>query len=87
MEIDPGKSREKKDGTRNEAQASFSAMSLAWELGYMIAIPLVALALGGRFLDKELGTGPLMLLSGVCLAIIVSSYMVYKKTTDIMDKK
>jgi hypothetical protein len=47
----------------------------------------VALALGGRFLDKKLGTEPFLLLAGVCLAIISSSYMVYKKTIDIINKK
>lgn len=72
---------------KEKNNVDFSALSLAWELGYMIAIPLVALALGGRFLDKKLGTAPILLLAGVVLAIIVSSYAVYKKTTDIMGKK
>lgn len=87
MEKDPKIRIGKKEEDMNDRQAGFSAMSLAWELGYMISIPLIALALGGRFLDKKLGTGPFLLLGGVCLAIIVSSYMVYKKTADIMNKK
>lgn len=65
----------------------FSALSLAWELGYSIAVPLVALALAGRFLDKKLGTAPFLLLAGILVSIIVSSYIVYKKTTDIMNRK
>ena len=70
-----------------QTQSTFSVMSLAWELGYIIAIPLVALTLGGRFLDKKLGTSPLLLLVGVVAAIIFSTYAIYKKTIDIMDKK
>lgn len=68
-------------------QGSWSAVSLAWELGYSIAVPLVVLALGGRFLDKKLGTTPWLLLIGILLSIIISSYIVYKKTIDVMNKK
>lgn len=68
-------------------QGSWSAVSLAWELGYSIAVPLVVLALGGRFLDKKLGTTPWMLLAGILLSIIISSYIVYKKTIGVMNKK
>jgi len=62
----------------------FSALGLAWEMGYTIAVPLVALALGGRFLDKKLGTAPWLLLFGILISIAVSSWLVYKKTLDIL---
>jgi F0F1-type ATP synthase assembly protein I len=65
----------------------FSAISLAWELGYSIAVPLVLLALGGRFLDKKLDTTPFLLIAGILISILTSSYIVYKKTTDIMNQK
>jgi F0F1-type ATP synthase assembly protein I len=65
----------------------FSAVSLAWELGYSIAVPLVVLALGGRFLDKKLDTSPFLLIAGILISIFASSYIVYKKTTDIMNQK
>jgi len=65
---------------------SFSALSLAWQLGYTIAVPLVAFALGGRWLDKKLGTTPFLLLLGVLLAVAVSSWAVWKKTLDIIGK-
>lgn len=84
MENNLEKNVEKKDATKDEITNNFSMMALAWELGYMIAIPLVALTLGGRFLDKKLGTSPMLLLVGVVLAIILSSYMVYKKMIDII---
>ena len=62
----------------------FSAVSLAWQLGYTIAVPIVALALLGRFLDKKLGTSPWMLLCGILLSVAISSWAVYKKTLDIL---
>ena len=67
-------------------QSSWSAVSLAWELGYSISAPLVVLALGGRFLDKKLDTAPWLLLIGILFSIIISSYIIYKKTTKIMNK-
>ncbi len=77
---------DKKKKNNSEDQA-WSAMSLAWEMGYSIAIPLVLSALVGRFLDKKFGTSPWLLLVGILLAIISSTYIIYKKTTDIMNKK
>ena len=65
---------------------SFSALKLAWDLGFTIAIPIVVFALAGRFLDKKLGTSPWILLIGILLSIAVSSWAVYKKTLDIIGK-
>jgi len=63
---------------------SWSALGLAWELGYTIAVPLVALALLGRWIDKKLGTSPWILLLGILVSIAISSWLVYKKTLDIL---
>lgn len=51
----------------------WQALSLAWELGYMIAVPVVLLALGGRLLDRKFGTSPWLLLAGIILSIVASS--------------
>lgn len=48
-------------------------MSLAWELGYTIAVPLVVFALAGRYADKHFGTTPWLLLAGMLIAIAVST--------------
>ena len=69
---------------KNEKQ--FSALGLAWNLGYTIAVPVVVLALAGRYLDKKLGTAPWLLLAGILVSIVVSSWAVYKKTLDIIGK-
>ncbi len=78
---------EEKSTKNTEKENTFSVMSLAWELGYIITIPLVAFTLGGRFLDKKLGTSPFLLLIGVVLAIVFSTYTIYKKMIDVIDTK
>lgn len=62
----------------------FSAWQLAWELGYTIAIPIVLLALLGRWADRMLGTSPWLLLLGVLLSTVISSFIVYRKISRIL---
>lgn len=69
---------------------SFSALSLAWELGYLITIPLVFFALLGRWADKTYHTSPLFMVIGLILALVVTSVAVYQKTvklTSAIDNK
>ncbi len=67
-----------------EKSQVWSALSLAWQLGYSIAVPLVVLALGGRLIDKKFGTSPWFLLTGIFLSLIVSTFSVYFKTIKIL---
>ncbi len=76
----------KKPQEIKEKNQTWSALSLAWQLGYSIAIPLVVLALGGRLLDKKFGTSPWLLLSGVILSLFVSTFLVYGKTIKILSE-
>lgn len=64
----------------------FSALGMAWELGYTIAIPLVIFALLGSFLDKKLGSSPFLLLTGVLISIVISTIGIYWKASKIMGK-
>lgn len=57
----------------------WSLLGIAWELGYLIAIPLIALAFGGRFLDHLFDSSPLFFIFGVVVSIILSSMIVYQK--------
>ncbi len=67
-------------------KSPFRPLALAWELGYTIAIPLVALALGGRFLDKNFDTSPIFLLVGIFVSILISSFLIYRKTKKILSE-
>lgn len=53
-------------------------LSLAGQLGYMIALPIAILGFGGAYLDKQLGTSPAFILAGFALAIASSSLWVYR---------
>lgn len=52
---------------------------LVTELGFIIAIPLVAFVIGGQWLDRLVGTKVAFTLAGVLLALILSSYAIYLK--------
>lgn len=62
----------------------FNAYRLVFEVGYMVAIPLVLFALGGRYLDNKLGTAPWLLLTGIVVSIFITSFIVYKKVKKIL---
>jgi len=70
---------------KRERTVFYRTLGLAWELGYTIAGPLVALAFLGRFLDKKYESSPVLLLSGMLLAIIVSGLLVFRKTKKILE--
>lgn len=73
--------------TKNNKTDKVSVFSLAFELGYIVAIPIVVLALAGRMIDKKLDSSPWFLLLGIIISIIVSTYWIYKKTSAIIDNK
>ncbi|MBI2042372.1 MAG: AtpZ/AtpI family protein [Candidatus Nealsonbacteria bacterium] len=78
--------QETENKSKKGRQALYGAIGLAWELGYMITLPLVVLAVLGRFLDKNYSTSPLFLIAGILLAIAVSGLLVFRKTKRIMDE-
>lgn len=80
MHADDQKNAVQNDG-KNETPASidFHLWALAWEMGYTIAIPLVAFALLGRFADKYFDSSPLFLLIGMLLAIAASTVILMRK--------
>lgn len=62
----------------------WNALSLAFELGYIIALPLVFAGVGGRFLDNRYNTSPLFILVGITLAVIITSVWLVFKLKDFM---
>lgn len=91
LHIVKGKSIEieekKKDIKKNNSQSRtsfYSMLSLAWDLGFSISLPIVGGALLGQFLDRRLETTPRITLSLIFLGIIVASaniYLVLKKVS------
>jgi hypothetical protein len=62
------------------------ALQLAWELGYLIALPVAALGFGGAYLDKQLGTMPLWTLLGFAVAAIFSAIAVRRRLKAILSR-
>lgn len=52
---------------------------LVTELGFIIAIPLVAFVIGGQWIDRMAGTKVVFTLLGVLLALVLSTYAIYLK--------
>lgn len=63
---------------------SVTALQLAWNLGYMIVVPILVFGVGGVFLDKKLDSFPLFVFIGFILAMTISLGVVYVKTKDII---
>lgn len=62
----------------------FLALRLAWDFGWIIAIPVVALGFGGAYLDKYLGTSPIFLLIGMVVAVGLSGWGLWRKLREIL---
>jgi F0F1-type ATP synthase assembly protein I len=55
----------------------FYALSLAWQLGFIIAIPIGGFLFLGFLADNFLETQPLFLILGVIIGIAVTAYEMY----------
>jgi ATP synthase protein I len=69
---------------KNSEVKELKVWTLAGELGYTIAIPIVVLALLGRIADKFFGTSPWLLLAGILISIFASSWLIYRKVKEIL---
>ncbi len=72
--------------TPSRYHSLWMALNLAWELGYVIALPLVILALLGRWLDRRWGSSPLMILVGVVTAFIITSIWLSTKIKEVTNE-
>lgn len=53
--------------------------NLAFDMGFIIALPLVAMGLLGKYLDGRLGTEPWLTIAGILLAIITTTIWLARK--------
>lgn len=59
--------------------AKSKLVSIAFQLGFIIAIPVVAFGYFGKWLDARAGTEPLLTLIGILTAIVFTSIWIYRK--------
>ena len=57
---------------------------LAWNLGYLIALPAVLFGFGGAYLDRYAGTSPLFIILGFALAALLSYLGVRRRIREIL---
>lgn len=55
------------------------ALRIMGEITYLIAIPVVALALLGKWLDTRYETAPVFLILGFVLAALISGFSVWRR--------
>jgi hypothetical protein len=80
MEPNPKKSTDPKVN-------KWGLVNLAMELGFIIALPLVAFALGGKWLDQRIGNDtPWFTLLGVILAITFTTMWLTKRIKELINK-
>jgi hypothetical protein len=71
----PAPESDKRQAVSDKKQNNLNLMrgvGLVWELGWIIAVPVLILGFGGAYLDKKWGTGPWLILAGFALAFILS---------------
>ncbi len=56
---------------------TFYALSIAWQLGFLVAIPIGISLFLGIWIDKFLGTTPLFLLLSLLIGVTVTIYDIY----------
>jgi F0F1-type ATP synthase assembly protein I len=56
---------------------TFYALSLAWQMGFLVTAPIVGFLVIGFFVDEYLGTQPVALLGGLVIGLVVTVYEVY----------
>jgi len=68
----------------DERRAFWKALNLAWEMGFVIAVPAFLFGFGGAYLDKLWGTTPLLMFGGLALAAVSSAITIYKRVRDVL---
>ena len=58
--------------------------NLAMELGFIIALPLVAFALLGKWLDARYGTEPWLTVCGILIAIISTTVWLTRRFKEMI---
>jgi F0F1-type ATP synthase assembly protein I len=68
----------KKNNFTQKNSKTFHALFLAWQLGFLIAIPIVVCLLLGIAGDHYFHTKPLLLLLGLLLGLAITVYEIYR---------
>jgi len=66
---------------------TFYVLSIAWQLGFLIAVPIAGFIFLGAWVDNFFETKPLFLLSGLLVGIVITVYEVYHLLIPLISDK
>ena len=66
---------------------TFYALSIAWQLGFLIAIPIGGFIFLGILGDRFFGTEPFILLLGLLVGIVITIYEIYHLLVPLIKNK
>ena len=66
--------------------AIWQAIGFAWDFGIVVVLPLAALGIGGRLLDKHYGTSPWLFLTAMMISIFLSVFLLIVRLKKIIAK-
>ncbi|MCA9391781.1 AtpZ/AtpI family protein [candidate division WWE3 bacterium] len=70
-----------------ERSRTLYVLSFAWQLGFLIAIPLIGFMLGGLWIDGRLNTRPLFTLLGLAIGLVTTVYECAKLLKTLIQPK
>lgn len=66
---------------------AWQALSFVWDVLLAIAVPVVLLALGGRWLDRKLHTSPLFTAVSFLPALAIAFTLILRRARDLQKKQ
>lgn len=66
---------------------TFYALSFAWQLGFLIVIPISGFIFLGSLIDRIFGTGPIFLIIGLLTGFIITVYEIYHLLIPLIKNK
>ena len=79
-----GSSNLKPTTNPNDNLSKWRFVNLAFELGFIIALPLVAFALIGKWADAKFGTDPWLTLAGIVFAIVITTVWLTRRFKEMI---
>lgn len=73
-----------KNPNKSYLYESAKVMGVAFELGFLIALPVLALALGGKWLDKKHDTHYFVFI-GIVTAMVISGAIIYRRFASMVE--
>ncbi len=72
---------------KNHRLKTFYAISLAWQLGFLIIFSLGGFLILGFLLDRLFNTNPLFLMVGLLVGLVITFYEVYFLLKPLIEKE